>query len=289
MKVTKRNGVLSDFDISKIKQVIEWASSGLDVQPLELESKIDIVLYDGISTSDIQKNLVTHAVDLTSLDAPDWRFVAGRLHIMSLWKVLGGNKARNFVDYLYKMIEKGIYTDDYIVYYNEDELMEAGEYIVVDRDLDYDYAGALKLTRNYLLPGESPQQMYMAIALLLGAMEQEGERLAYVKKYYDAISLKKVSLATPFMSNLRKPNGNLSSCFIMGVEDSLDSITNTWRDASFISKNGGGIGINISKIRSKGSYIQGIDNAASGVVPFIKVINDIAVYINQLNKNSCSV
>ena len=277
------------FDISKIKQVISWMSQGLDVDPLVIESKCDVVFYDGITTKEIQKNLVDVCVSLVSVDTPDYKYAAGRGLMMSLWKKLGRDKpniARNYVDFVYEMIAAGKYDDSLIAMYSEEELMLAGERIVPDRDLDFDYAGAVKMKKSYLIPGESPQEAFMTIAMLLASVEKKEDRLEYAIAIYDAISLRKISLATPFLGNLRKPDGNVSSCFILAPSDDLDSITRMWSAVSRISKNGGGVGINLSKIRAKGAKIQDVEGASAGVIPSIRVLNDIAVYINQLGKRA---
>lgn len=289
MQVVKRNGELVPYDIEKVKNVIRWAGEGLEINPLELESKIDIVIEEGMDTKNIQKNLITHAATLTSLENPDWKYVAGRLLVMSLWKQLGKNpkeKANNYINFVYNMVAERKYDDKLIIHYSEDELHEAGSYICPNRDLDFDYAGALKLKRSYLIEGESPQEAFMSMALLLAIPEAKENRLKYAKEFYDVISLRKLSLATPFLGNLRIPNGNVSSCFIVGMDDSLDSITETWASVAQISKNGGGVGINLSRIRSKGATIKNVKNASGGIIPSIKVLNDIAVYINQLGRRA---
>lgn len=289
MNVIKRNGENVSYDIEKVRNVIRWAADGLDINPLELEAKIDIVIKEGMDTRDIQKNLITHAATLTNLENPDWKFVAGRLLIMSLWKQLGKNpkdKANNYVNFVYDMVANRKYDDKLIVNYSEEELHEAGSYIAPDRDLDFDYAGAIKLKRSYLIEGESPQEAFMSMSLLLAIPERPEERLKYAKQFYDAISNRKLSLATPFLGNLRIPEGNVSSCFVIGMNDSLESITDTWASVSQISKNGGGVGINMSRIRSEGATIKNVKGASGGIVPSIKVLNDIAVYINQLGRRA---
>lgn len=292
MHVIKRNGETVPYDIEKVRNVIRWAGEDLDINPLELESKIDIVIQEGMDTRDIQKNLIAHAATLTSSENPDWKYVAGRLLIMSLWKQLGKNpkeRANNYVSFVYNMVAERKYDDKLIVHYNEEELHEAGAYINPDRDLDFDYAGAIKLKRSYLIEGESPQEAFMSMALLLAIPEAKENRLKYAKEFYDIISQRKLSLATPFLGNLRIPDGNVSSCFIVGMDDSLDSITETWAKIAQISKNGGGIGVNLSRIRSKGATIKNVKNASSGIIPSIKVINDIAVYINQLGRRAGAI
>ena len=174
MHVVKRNGESVPYDIEKVRNVIRWAGEGLEVNPLELESKIDIVIEEGMDTRDIQKNLIAHAAALTSLENPDWKYIAGRLLIMSLWKQLGKNpkeQANNYVNFVYNMVAQRKYDDKLIIHYNESELHEAGSYIVPDRDLDFDYAGAIKLKRSYLIEGESPQEAFMSMALLLAIPE----------------------------------------------------------------------------------------------------------------------
>lgn len=287
MLVTKRNGSTVDFDISKVKQVIHWATDGIDgVDPLELESHVDVVFKEGIKTTDIQDNLIQKAASLASLDTPNYKYVAGRLVIMKLWKRL---TKQPFHEYVLDQIEAGVYSNELLDFYTLEDLELISKYIVPDRDLRYDYAGANLLENRYLLPNESPQAAYMVIALWIASVEQPKDRIPVAITIYDAISLNQISLATPILGNLRKPNSNLSSCFITMAGDSLESIFDVVTQVAKVSKQGGGIGVNLSNIRAEGASIQGIKGASGGVIPWVKLLNDTATAVNQLGKRAGAV
>lgn len=292
-QVVKRDGTLTELNIDKIKKVIDLATKDLEVNKLELESSLTTALVDGVTTRTIQDNLINNAVNFTSLEYPDWRYVAGRLLMMSIWKetVLARNYRFNehsFSNHVISMVNKGLYDSKLLDIYSDEELDEVGSYIKYERDLDYDYAGASLLQKRYLIEGELPQEMYMTISLLLASVEKDN-KLKYAKQFYDLVSTRKISLATPILLNLRKPNGNLSSCFILGINDNIDSIFNNVKNLALISKNGGGAGAYLSKIRATGSRIRNTPNASGGVLPWIKIINDTAIAVNQLGKRAGAI
>ena len=134
---------------------------------------------------------------------------------------------------------------------------------------------------------ELPQEVFMCIAMLLAINEEN--RVLVAKSFYNALSLKKISLATPILANLRVPNGNLSSCFITAMDDNIESIFYNIDTIAKISKNGGGAGLNISRIRAKNSMVNGYHNASGGVIPWIKIINDTAVAVNQQGRRAGAV
>ena len=290
MKVLKRSKEAEGFDISKVKKVAKWACTGLPVDPLVLESKISFIFKDGVSTSDIHKNMIYHAKLLVSVEDPEWSIVAGRLLMMKMWKDRGHIKGyRPYAPYVMSMVSTGKYSPSIVHYYSPDELHEASSWIVEDRDLLYDFAGANLLNHRYLIEGELPQEMYLTIALLLASPEKPKDRMRYARVFYEALSTLEVSLATPILSNLRKPNGNLSSCFIATMDDDLDSIFDVVHGVARISKNGGGVGVNLSKVRALGAMIKDVLNASGGVVPWAKILNDTAIAVNQLGKRAGAV
>ncbi|MGL5761123.1 MAG: ribonucleoside-diphosphate reductase subunit alpha, partial [Cetobacterium sp.] len=134
---------------------------------------------------------------------------------------------------------------------------------------------------------ELPQEVFMCIAMLLAINEED--KVSVAKRFYEALSLKKISLATPILANLRVPNGNLSSCFITAMDDNIESIFYNVDTVAKISKNGGGVGLNISRIRAKNSMVNGYYNASGGVVPWVKIVNDTAVAVNQQGRRAGAV
>lgn len=289
--VIKRDGTPARLDINRIRQVINWATAGLDVAPLELESGMTARLREGISTRSIQENLIYHALELCSVECPDWRYVAGRLHIWSLYKetlVSRGYRYGSYAEFVSSQVKAGKY-DNRITAYSSDELREAGSWINPDWDLDYDYAGANLLTTRYLQANELPQEAFVTCALLLALPEKAENRLKIARQIYVAIASRKVSLATPILGNLRVPNGSLSSCFIMSLEDTLESIFGGITNTAKISKNGGGVGVILSRIRALGSWVMSKANASGGVIPWIKLLNDTAIAVNQGGRRAGAV
>lgn len=283
IKVIKRDGSFAPLDVSKIREVVNWACEGMEANPITLEAGLTTRLRNGVTTREIQDNLINCALELCSPSDPDWRYVAGRLHIWSLWKDALVRRGYEYGDYcrtVHNKVEQGQY-DVRILTYTVEELQEAGSWINPEWDKDYDYAGAVLLSKRYLLSDELPQEALLTCALLLAIVETSENRLFWARKFYQAIAQRKISLATPILANLRIPHGSLSSCFITAMDDNLESIFDTIKDAARISKNGGGVGTNVSRVRATGSWVMGKQNTSGGVIPWIKLLNDTAIAVNQ--------
>ncbi|CUR34387.1 Ribonucleoside-diphosphate reductase subunit alpha [Planktothrix tepida PCC 9214] len=283
IKVIKRDGSFAPLDVSKIREVVNWACEGMEANPITLEAGLTTRLRNGVTTREIQDNLINCALELCSPSDPDWRYVAGRLHIWSLWKDTLVRRGYEYGDYcrtVHNKVEQGQY-DVRILTYTVEELQEAGSWINPEWDKDYDYAGAVLLSKRYLLSEELPQEALLTCALLLAIVETSENRLFWARKFYQAIAQRKISLATPILANLRIPHGSLSSCFITAMDDNLESIFDTIKDAARISKNGGGVGTNVSRVRATGSWVMGKQNTSGGVIPWIKLLNDTAIAVNQ--------
>ncbi len=266
IKVIKRDGNLAPLDVSKIREVVNWACEGMEANPITLEAGLTTRLRHGVTTREIQDNLINCALELCSPSDPNWRYVAGRLQIWSLWKDTLVRRGYEYGDYcrtVHNKVEQGQY-DVRILTYTAEELQEAGSWINPEWDKDYDYAGAVLLNKRYLLTDELPQEALLTCALLLAIVEKPENRLFWARKFYQAIAQRKVSLATPILANLRIPHGSLSSCFITAMDDNLESIFDTIKDAARISKNGGGVGTNVSRVRSTGSWVMGKQNTSGG-------------------------
>lgn len=291
IQVIRRDGSPTPLNIVKIRNVVEWACASLEANPITLEAGLTTRLRNGVTTREIQDNLIDCALSMCSPTEPDWRYVAGRLHIWSLWKdtlVSRGYQYGNYAQTVQSKVAEGKY-DRAILTYTRSELEEAGHWINPDWDTDYDYAGAVLLTKRYLLPDELPQEALLTCALLLATVEKEDERLRVAREFYEAIAQRKISLATPILANLRVPNGSLSSCFITAMEDDLESIFAEITNTARISKNGGGVGVNVSRIRATGSWVMGKKNASGGVIPWIKLLNDTAIAVNQGGRRAGAV
>jgi len=283
LQVIKRDGTTAPLNVKRIREVVEWACEGLAVSTITLEAGLKTRLRPGVSTREIQDNLIDCALGMCSPDEPDWRYVAGRLHIWSLWKDTLVARGYQYGDYP-KTVATQIAANAYdrrILTYTPEELTQAGSWIKSDWDLDYDYAGAVMFTKRYLLPNELPQEALLTCALLIASVEQGEARMIWAKRIYEAIAQRKISLATPILANLRVPGGSLASCFISAMEDNLESIFHEITNTARISKNGGGVGMNVSRIRATGSTVMGKPNASGGVLPWVKLLNDTAIAVNQ--------
>ena len=267
---------------------------GLEIDLQSFEKYLDSIYSQGISSEKIQDILINYAVSMTSFEESDWTYLAGKLLIRKTQEGVFKNRGfsyGNFYETIKKMVELGVY-DSRLSEYGEEEIRELEKEIDISRDMIYDYAGANMFVNRYLLKYsgkifELPQEVFMCIAMLLAINEEN--RVLVAKNFYNALSLKKISLATPILANLRVPNGNLSSCFITAMDDNIESIFYNIDTIAKISKNGGGAGLNISRIRAKNSMVNGYHNASGGVIPWIKIINDTAVAVNQQGRRAGAV
>lgn len=282
--VRKSDGRSEQFDVEKVKKVIAWGSQGLDINPLKLESKFDEFLTDDITTDTIQTNLIYHARMLCTPDDPEFSIVAGRLETMRLWKRTSiGEKSFHY--YIKEQVENKVYKHPAIQKWTKNEIIELGKEIDQERDLHHSYGSVLTAMHKYLLPNECLQQLHMTNAMIIASVEKKENRLFWAKKIYHALSRRKISLATPWLSNLRS-NSNISSCFIIGVDDDLESIFDNVKNAAMISKLGGGLGIDMSLVRAFGSEINGVKGASKGIPSWTKIFNDTAVAVDQGGKRA---
>lgn len=280
VNVRKRDGDVEEFSTDKIKNVINWSCAGLEVNPLELESKISTLNQDGISTIEIHDNIIHHAQTLARGDVPDWVYVAGRLNTMKLWKDTRAYEME-FKAFVHDMASQGKYKHPNIFKYTDEDLDYLETFIVQENDLNHSYGSTLTASKKYLMEGECIQQMFMVNAMIIF----QGHPLSKVVGLYQALSERKVSLATPWLSNLRA-NGNISSCFIISIDDDSKSISNAIASAIDISRNGGGLGIYLGNLRAEGSDIAGRQGAAKSVNLAAKVFNDIALWFDQGGKRA---
>lgn len=278
-KVTKRNGKQEPIDLEKIHRVINWAAQDLEnVSVSEVELRSHIQFYDGIKTTDIHETIIKSAADLISEQAPDYQHLAARLAIFHLRK-----KAFNdftppaLLEHIQNMVTNGLYDAQILSDYSEAEINELGEYIDHTRDLNFCYTAVKQLEGKYLVQNrvtgkiyESPQFIYMLIPICLFAHYPEATRLSFVKRFYDAASLFKLSLPTPIMSGVRTPTRQFSSCVLIECGDSLDSINATASSIVKYVSQRAGIGVNVGRIRAIGSEIRGGEAYHTGMIPFIK-------------------
>ncbi len=243
--------------------------------------------------------LVRAAVELTTPEAPDWERVAGRLlSLVAGLRLLRQERARgigDFYDKLRYLTDQGLYGAYILEGYTRQEIDQAAAWIDPRRDDLLDYPGLDLLLKRYVvcshdhIPLESPQEMFMGIALHLALRERRESRMGWVRSFYDMLSRLEVTMATPTLSNARKPHHQLSSCFIDTVPDSLEGIYRSVDNFAMVSKFGGGMGMYLGKVRAKGGSIRGFEGAAGGVVRWIRVINDTAVAVDQLGVRAGAV
>lgn len=283
--VIKRDGRIENLDIKKIQKHTSSAVenlSGVNQSELEVDAKIHFV--DGIKTADIQSTLIKTAVDKIDIDRPNWTFVAARLFLYDLY-----HKVNRFTGYrhLREYFENGENCGKLLRGIKEKyDLDFLDSKIVPDRDLQFNYLGIKTLHDRYLLkdqkgwPIELPQHMFMAIAMFLAQNEENRNEVAF--NFYEILSKFEVMAATPTLANARTTRHQLSSCYIGSTPDNIEGIFDAYKEMALLSKYGGGIGWDFSQVRGLGSFIDGHKNAAGGVIPFLKITNDIAIAVDQL-------
>lgn len=242
--------------------------------------------------------LIKAAVELTTQEAPDWEFIAARLLNFQLTekqeKQARISDIHSFYEKLRYLTNEGLYGSYILDSYSQQEIEEAAGFICPERDKLFSYSGLDLLSKRYLIrthshePMESVQEMYLGIALHL-AMPEKRDRLQWVRKFYDLLSKLEVTMATPTLSNARKPYHQLSSCFIDTVPDSLEGIYRSIDNFAMVSKFGGGMGMYFGKVRAAGGNIRGFKGVAGGVIRWMKLVNDTAVAVDQLGMRQGAV
>jgi ribonucleoside-diphosphate reductase alpha chain len=280
MQVTKRDGALEAIDLDKIHRVITWAAEGLDnVSVSQVELKSHIQFYNGIRTDDIHETIIKAAADQISEETPDYQYLAARLSIFHLRKIAYGQfEPPHLRDHVVKLTEMGKYDQHILQDYSTEELDTLNSYIDHWRDMNFSYTAVKQLEGKYLVQNrvtkqiyESPQFLYMLVAACLFSKYPKDKRLDYVKRFYDATSLFKISLPTPIMAGVRTPTRQFSSCVLIESDDSLDSINATTSAIVKYVSQRAGIGINGGRIRAVGSEIRGGEAQHTGLLPFFKM------------------
>lgn len=279
INVTKRDGKGEPFDVNKIHKVLEWATEEINgVSISEIELKANIQINDGMKTDDIHELLIKSAAELISEQTPNYQFVAARLVNYKLRKqVYGQYEPLSLIAITTQNVEKGVYDGQVLKDYSEQEFEQLDRHIKHDRDNEFTYVGMEQFRGKYLVqdrltkvPYETPQVLYMLIAMNLFMSYPRDTRMRYVKEYYDAISQFYISLPTPIMAGLRTPTRQFSSCVLIESGDSLDSINSTSTSiVRYISKKAG-IGVGAGSIRAIGSRIGDGSVIHTGLIPFLK-------------------
>ncbi|PAQ15366.1 ribonucleoside-diphosphate reductase subunit alpha [Bacillaceae bacterium SAOS 7] len=274
-----------NLDLSSVREKIEGAASE----------------KEHWSEEQLQRLLLQAAVERISSEEPDWTFAAAKLYLQNLYKeaaVVRGDHTNGYGSFqglIQLLIDEGIYHPKLLTEYSKEELQQLGEVIDPSKDRLFTYIGIVTLSDRYLArthekqTAELPQERWMIIAMTLMVNEPKQHRLQLVKEAYWALSNLYMTTATPTLANAGKSYGQLSSCFIDTVDDSLRSIFDANTDAATLSKNGGGLGIYLGKIRCQGSDIKGFKHVSSGVIPWMKQLNNTAVSVDQLGQRQGAI
>ena len=250
------------------------------------------------SISEWSKAMVLEALSNIDEASSYWTFVAARIYLADVYarqeQIRGVKPYTDFAENVEKLVRKGLYTPVLTEKYSQEELVALGGYLEPERDKLFTYIGLKTLVDRYVAVDfdktsvELPQERWMIIAMTLMQNETDN-RLGKVAEAYWAMSNLYMTVATPTLSNAGKPHGQLSSCFIDTVDDSLQGIYDSNTDVANLSKYGGGIGVYMGKVRSRGSSIRGFKGASSGVLPWIKQLNNTAVSVDQLGQRQGAI
>lgn len=290
--------VSGDDKLDELLRIVQSDFNDESYSLSALQAKFDSFYKPSMNEEECYVALVKAAVELTTPEAPNWEFIASRLLNYSFQNNLTNVMNKYGITCLYEkiryMCDKELYGDYILAHYSRKEIDEAEGFIVKDRDKMFTYSGLDLLLKRYVIhdhnhiPLETPQEMFMGIALHL-CMNEKIDRMKWVKRTYDMLSRLEVTMATPTMSNARKPYHQLSSCFIDMVPDSLDGIYRSLDNFAKVSKLGGGMGMYFGKVRATGSTIRGFKGAAGGVIRWIRLVNDTAVAVDQLGMRQGAV
>jgi len=294
-KTDGKQEILEYFkEVPELIGVLEGIRKDWDLAPYDLDHlsvKFTGFCKKNMSLGERFEALIQAAVELTTQEAPNWEYIGARLSMLRyetrLKEELDRRKIGSFYDKICFLTEDGLYGDYILENYKKEEIDRYEGYLDHSRNHLFNYSGLELLLNRYVIrsrrnePLETPQEMFLGIAMHL-AMLERADRDHWVKRFYDMLSTLKVTMATPTLSNARKPYHQLSSCFIDTVPDSLDGIYRSIDSFAKVSKFGGGMGLYFGKVRAAGSTIRGFKGAAGGVIRWIKLANDTAVAVDQL-------
>lgn len=278
--------LVEEYGEEKLAELLEKSDSWLERHPDK-------------SDSEWASAMILEAVSYIDESAPFWTFVAARMLLIRIYAEQrtrrGVEVYTDFADNVERLVEAGLYTDKLTTKYTREELQEAGSFIRRENDELFTYIGLKTFVDRYVAVDHSkntvelPQERWLVIALTLMQDEAKENRLEYVKEAYWAMSNLYMTVATPTLANAGKTHGQLSSCFIDTVDDSLQGIYDSNTDVANLSKFGGGIGVYMGKVRARGSAIRGFKGASSGVLPWIKQLNNTAVSVDQLGQRQGAI
>ncbi|MDD6057776.1 MAG: ribonucleoside-diphosphate reductase subunit alpha [Clostridiales bacterium] len=301
-KRKSRERILAEFAfVPELETVLEEIQKEFLQEEYELEhllGKFRSICRPGLSEKEKLSILTRAAVELTTMEAPGWEKIAARIHMIAferrVKKHMEEQQIHSFYEKILYLTEQGLYGEYILDHYTQEEVELFATWLAPERNGLFTYSGLDLLMNRYVIctrqriPLETPQEMFMGIAMHL-AMKEKKNRSEWVRRFYDMLSLLQVTMATPTLSNARKPFHQLSSCFIDTVPDSLEGIYRSIDNFAQVSKHGGGMGMYFGKVRANGSMIRGFEGAAGGVIRWIRLANDTAVAVDQLGVRQGSV
>lgn len=287
-EIAEKVGISKLFDVlSKIKNDFTDEVYSLSI----LNNKFNNFVKANDTRDEAMDAIIYAAAELSSEQAPKWEYIAARLLSIkfstNLKEIEESHGIHSFYEKISYLTNEGLYGDYILSHYSREELEEAYSFIDESRNELFTYSALELLLKRYVIrsrkniPLESPQEMYLGISLHL-AMNEKNDKMKWVHKFYDTLSKLYVTMATPTLSNARRPFHQLSSCFIDTVPDSLEGIYRSIDNFAQVSKSGGGMGLYFGKVRASGSAIRGFEGAAGGVIRWIRLANDTAVAVDQL-------
>ena len=294
--------ILKEFEVIDLNPVIKGIEKRFTDKAYDMEMLYNKYLSfskEGLSDNQKLNLLITASCELTSQEAPRWEFIASMFLMkqfeIKLAQTLRTFNINSFYDKIVFLTKENLYGSYILEHYTKEEIDKLEKKMDVKRNNLLTYSSLRLLLSRYVIRTrdgisiETPQEMFMGIAMHLGMNEPKETRLDFVYRLYDILSSLKVTMATPTMSNARKPFHQLSSCFIDTVPDSLESIYRSITNFAKVSKMGGGMGMYFGKVRATGSDIRGFKGAAGGVVRWIRLVNDTAVAVDQLGMRQGAV
>lgn len=292
MKVEKRNGELVDYDVQKIHKILTWATEGIkNVSLSDIEMHAELNLEDGIKTKQIHRILKDSAIGLANANNPEYEQVAARLLLYSLRKdVWGESEPPRLLEHIKQTVKKQIYQPEILEWYTESEIHKLGKHIKHNRDEQLTHSGLTQLIDKYLLTNkitgeiyETPQFVYMLLAMCTFYRYPKKSRLKYVKSYYDKISQLKINLPTPEICGLRVDN-QFASCILIDCDDTMDSYGASVLAVGKYTSKSAGIGLNLGRVRPVGSPVRSGRTIHTGVIPFLKTFESMVKSVSQSSR-----
>src|SRR6266550_3150614 len=292
MQITKRTGASEPFQLAKLQRVLNEAArdlSGVDVDAVAMD--VEIGLYDGMTSSGLADLLLDVALSHVG-DDPDYSLLAARILLFDLYKRILGKTSFSdlesahrfgFPDYIAAGVERGLLSPRLAKEFDLDRLAGA---LRPERDLTFRFNGLFALQERYLVRDliaddllEAPQFFWMRVAMGVSLEEEDptGRALAF----YEAMSTFRYLPSTPTLFNAGTPLSQLSSCFLIEAQDSMDSIGKTLCDIMQLAKYAGGIGTSLTRLRATGSVIRSINGRSSGPIPFVKMMDAVIAGVDQ--------